>query len=118
MDHQALKTKVVRVCLICACLALPTIGQQQQAKISKFERDEVLQMLDTVSNDVKKHYYDPKLRSIDWDANIKDFHHRIEDAASLNHGMSEVAAALDKLNDLSCSTADGLSVECPSLLAF
>jgi C-terminal processing protease CtpA/Prc len=76
-----------------------TGSQPQQTKISKFERDEVLQMLNTISDDVKKHYYDPKLHGIDWNENVKNFRQRIEDAASLNRGLSEVAAALDVLND-------------------
>jgi carboxyl-terminal processing protease len=48
---------------------------------------------------VKKHYYDPKLRGIDWDANVKDSREKIVSASSLNHGMSAIAAALDVLND-------------------
>ena len=74
-------------------------GQQEQPKIAKFERDEVRQMLNTISDDVKKHYYDPKLHGIDWGASIKNFQQRIDNAASLNRGLSEVAAALDILND-------------------
>jgi carboxyl-terminal processing protease len=56
-------------------------------------------MLDSISTDVKKHYYDPKLHGIDWDANVKDFREKIVNSSSLNRGMSEVAAALDVLND-------------------
>lgn len=90
---------------ICLCfLVLPLLmdsarGQQEQPRIAKFERDEVLQMLNNVSDDIKKHYYDPELHGIDWGANIKSFQQRIESAASLNRGLSEVAAALDVLND-------------------
>lgn len=56
-------------------------------------------MLDVISNDVKKHYYDPKLHGIDWDANVKAYSQKIDNAASLNRGLSEVAAALDALSD-------------------
>jgi len=56
-------------------------------------------MLETISKDVKKHYYDAKLHGIDWDANVQTYRERIENAASLNRGLSEVAAALDALND-------------------
>jgi len=75
------------------------LAQQPQPRISKFEKDQVLQMLNTVSSDVKKHYYDPKMHQVDWDASIQNFRGRIENAASLNRGLSEVAAALDVLND-------------------
>jgi carboxyl-terminal processing protease len=56
-------------------------------------------MLDVVSEDVEKHYYDPKFRGIDWKANIRNSQQRIDNATSLNRGLSEVAAALDALND-------------------
>jgi hypothetical protein len=56
-------------------------------------------MLGSVSEDVKKHYYDPKFRGIDWNVNIKNTQERIDSATSLNRGLSEVAAALDALND-------------------
>jgi C-terminal processing protease CtpA/Prc len=91
--------QIVRVCLVFAGLTGSTTAWQQQPKISKFERDEVQQMLRNISDDVKKHYYDPKFRGIDWNGNTKNFEQRIDNAASLNRGLSEVAAALDVLND-------------------
>ncbi len=75
------------------------IAQQAPPKIAKFERDEVMQMLETISADVKKHYYDKNLHGLDWSANVKTFEARVDNAASLNRGLSEVAAALDVLND-------------------
>jgi carboxyl-terminal processing protease len=75
------------------------IAQPAQTKISKFEHDEVMQMLITISEDVKKHYFDKNLRGVDWGANVKNFESRIDNAASLNRRLSEVAAALDVLND-------------------
>lgn len=75
------------------------IAQQPQTKISKLEHDEVAQMLNTISGDVRKHYYDKNLHGVDWDANVKTYETRIDSAPSLNRGLSEVAAALDVLND-------------------
>jgi carboxyl-terminal processing protease len=88
-----------------ACLAVLLVcsisgnAQEIQQKISRSDRDEVRQMLDVVSEDVEKHYYDPKFRGIDWKANIRNSQQRIDNATSLNRGLSEVAAALDALND-------------------
>jgi C-terminal processing protease CtpA/Prc len=88
-----------------ACLAgllvCSTSGnaQESQQKISRYDRDEVRQMLAAVSEDVEKHYYDPKFKGIDWNANIRNSQQRIDNAPSLNRGLSEVAAALDALND-------------------
>ena len=91
----------LEVAALLSCLSVSSTinAQQPQAKLSKDEKQEVLQMLDTISKDVKKHYYDPKLRGIDWDANVQKYRERIEAAASLNRSFSEVAAALDVLND-------------------
>jgi carboxyl-terminal processing protease len=90
-----------RACLLVLLASSVAVNAQQEApqKMPKFERDEVRQMLSNVSEDVKKHYYDPKFRGIDWNANIKNFQDRIDNATSLNRGLSEVAAALDALND-------------------
>jgi C-terminal processing protease CtpA/Prc len=76
-----------------------TRAQQPSTKISKYDRDQVLAMLDSISADVKRHYYDPKLHGIDWDTNVKNFREKIVNASSLNRGMSEVAASIDVLND-------------------
>jgi carboxyl-terminal processing protease len=80
-------------------LAVSTGAQQLTTKISKQDREEALTMLDTISADVKKHYYDPKLHGIDWDTNVKSYREKIVNASSLNRGLSEVAAAMDVLND-------------------
>ncbi len=93
---------------IAVCIAVLLLGfgwasrlnaQQAQTKISKLEHDEVMQMLITISDDVKKHYFDKNLRGLDWNANVKNFAGRIDNAPSLNRGLSEVAAALDVLDD-------------------
>lgn len=100
MSRRRIVENVFRLLFVCLCFALSMRGQkQEQSKISKYERDEVLHMLDTISQDVRKHYYDPKLRGIDWDTNIKNFREKIENVTSLNRGLTEVAAALDVLND-------------------
>src|SRR5215467_3351990 len=72
---------------------------QQPKKMSKIEHDEVVQMLHSISDDIKKHYFDKNLRNINWNDNEKSFETRIDNAASLNRGLSEVAAALDVLDD-------------------
>jgi carboxyl-terminal processing protease len=97
--HRDLFGKTLCCVLILSAIPTISISGQEQPKISKFDRDEVLQMLDNISSDVKKHYYDPKLHGMDWDENVRSAKQRIENAASLNRGLSEVAAALDALND-------------------
>ncbi len=100
MNRDGLIRVTVKLVVACLCLVFSTRSQErQQTKISNYERDEVLEMLSSISNDVNKHYYDPTFHGIDWNANVKIFEEKIKNAASLNRGLSEVAAALDALND-------------------
>jgi carboxyl-terminal processing protease len=99
MEHGKFNVKMCAVLFALPFLLPPANSQQEQPRISKFERGELFDMLNTISGDVKKHYYDPKLHGIDWEGNIKNFRQKIENAESLNRGLSEVAAALDVLND-------------------
>ncbi len=85
--------------LVMASLTLTSAAQQDQQKISKFERERTRDMLRTIAEDIKRHYYDPKLHGVDWEANVHAADQRIEGASSLNHALSEIAAALDTFND-------------------
>lgn len=76
---------------------LAAVAWSQQ--ISKFDRERAQQMLNQISTDVKKHYYDPQFHGVDWDANVEKAKHNIDQAEGLNHALSSVAAALDALND-------------------
>ena len=68
-------------------------------KITSFERDRAQAMLEQISFDIKKHYYDPKFHGVNWDAKVEEAKERIKASDSMNRALSEVAAALDALND-------------------
>jgi carboxyl-terminal processing protease len=68
-------------------------------QFSPLDRDEVQIALDRAADEVKKHYYDPKLHGVDWDAKIREAKENIGKSDSLNRGLSQVAALLDSLND-------------------
>jgi len=70
-----------------------------QQTMSKFDRDRALDILRTVVDDVRKHYYDPKFHGVDWDAKVAEAKAKIEKETSFNMAMSHIAAALDTLND-------------------
>lgn len=74
----------------------PTIQGQ---RISKFDSERVLSMLDEVSRDIQKHYYDPKFHGVDWDATVRATQEKIKTAPSLNMGLAHVAQAIVSLND-------------------
>jgi carboxyl-terminal processing protease len=99
MNVKILSSMSRSLALVLAGLALTAAAQQDQQKISKFERERARDMLRTIANDVKKRYYDPKLHGVDWEASVHAADQRIEAASSLNHALSEIAAALDTLND-------------------
>jgi predicted metalloprotease with PDZ domain len=56
-------------------------------------------MLDQVADDVKKHYYDPDLHGVDWDAKVRDARQKIKTSPSLNMAMAHLAQAVVSLND-------------------
>jgi len=86
-------TKVLAIILLLVSLAWP-----QQA-MSKVDRGRALDILKTVGDDVRKHYYDPKFHGVDWDAKVAEAKAKIEKETSFNMAMSHIAAALDALND-------------------
>jgi carboxyl-terminal processing protease len=73
--------------------------QQAPSQMTGSDRDMVKIMLRVVAGDVKKHYYDPKLHGVNWDAKLLETTEKIEKETSLNMALSHVAAALDSLND-------------------
>lgn len=81
-----------------ALLVLSASAWPQQ-QISNLDRGRAQDMLKTISNEVKKHYYDAELRGVDFDARVEQAKEQIEKATSFNMAMSHIAAALDTLND-------------------
>jgi carboxyl-terminal processing protease len=75
-----------------------TRGQQTQ-QISSFDRGRARAMLDNISSDVHKHYYDPKFHGVDWSEKVAQTRQKIDKAASLNMALSDIAAALDSFDD-------------------
>jgi C-terminal processing protease CtpA/Prc len=72
---------------------------QQQPPMSSFDRGRAQDMLQVISSDVKKHYYDPKFHGIDFNAKIAEAKQKIDKETSFNMAMSHIAAALDTLDD-------------------
>jgi C-terminal processing protease CtpA/Prc len=89
-------TYAVTVCAIVSTLVASAWSQQP---MSSFERGRALDMLQTISRDVKKHYYDPKFHGVDFEARVAEAKQQIEKSTSFNMAMSHIAAALDVLHD-------------------
>jgi carboxyl-terminal processing protease len=71
------------------------LGQE----ISKASRDATESMLQAIATDIRKHYYDPALHGLDWDARIVDTKKNIEKSPSYDVALAKIAEALDSLND-------------------
>jgi carboxyl-terminal processing protease len=56
-------------------------------------------MLQSVTDDVKQQYYDPRLIGLDWDAKVREAKEKIDKAESLNRALTAVAVVLDSLHD-------------------
>lgn len=88
---------------LCAVALLTIVflpgNQAYGQQLSSFDRERVLTMLDSVTKDVQKHYYDPKFHGVDWDATVRKAKEGIKSADSLNLAMAHVAQALATLND-------------------
>jgi carboxyl-terminal processing protease len=67
--------------------------------MSSLNRDRVIEMLDNVAKDIRKHYYDPELHGLDWDAKVAEAKNKIKQETSLGMALAHIAAALDTLND-------------------
>ena len=80
-------------------LSAPVLRAQQQPVLSGEARSEVSSMMRDAYSEVKKHYYDPKLHGLDWDARYKQYSARIANAHDLGEGFRTVAAFLSGLKD-------------------
>jgi carboxyl-terminal processing protease len=81
--------------LILACLVNTAWCQ----KITSFERDRAQAMLHDIADDVRKHYYDPNFHGLDWDEKVREAKQKIDQAETSNKALSEIAGALESLND-------------------
>jgi carboxyl-terminal processing protease len=83
---------------LVSILALSFCARAQQA-MSNIDRGRAADMLQTISNDVKKHYYDPKFHGVDFEARVATAKQQIATSTSFNMAMAHIAAALDALDD-------------------
>jgi carboxyl-terminal processing protease len=68
-------------------------------QISKLDRGRAQLMLEDISKDVEKNYYDPNLHGVNWNATVAEAKEGIEKSNSLGMALAHIAKALDSLND-------------------
>jgi C-terminal processing protease CtpA/Prc len=95
MNREFARTYAAALIVIVGLLTPNSWSQ----KITSLDRDRALSMLQQISSEVKKHYYDPAFHGVNWDAKVEEMKRKIASVDSNNRALSEVAAALDSLND-------------------
>src|ERR1017187_3854377 len=85
--------------LMCVLLVAPVCPAQQETVLSKDNQGLVSDILRKAHDEVKKHYYDPKLHGLDLDARYTQYSERIGKAHDLGDGYRVVAAYLAGLKD-------------------
>lgn len=68
-------------------------------KYRVLKTDEMLQMLDSIRQDIRDHYYDPSLHGFDLDGRFARARKEILGSASEGEGLLDIAAAVESLND-------------------
>lgn len=81
--------------LLCCCVQKAAHAQYYTA----IQRQQAEIMLRDVTDDVKKHYYDPARLGSGWDAAVREAKEQIEKSDSINRALSSIAAVLDSLHD-------------------
>ncbi|HEV2401544.1 MAG TPA: S41 family peptidase [Candidatus Sulfotelmatobacter sp.] len=92
-------TSVIGAISISLLIFIPTTSGFGQQTISSYERGRAMDMLATISSDVKKHYYDPKFHGVDFEARVAEARQQIAKSTSVNMAMAHIAAVLDALHD-------------------
>jgi len=92
--------KAVPIAALLAFAAVPFgAAQQPQQMLSKDDEWKISEILRDARDEVKKHYYDPKLHEVDWDASYAKYSKMVTQARDLGAGFRIVAAFLEELHD-------------------
>ena len=86
------------VLFVCAVVSAGT-GMAQQAGMSKDDQALIGAMLRIAHDDVKKYYYDPNIRGLDWDGLYQKWDAKIPKVQNVGEGMRLVTAYLNELKD-------------------
>jgi len=86
------------LCLLVV-LAGFSIPQAFSQRISNYDSGRAITMLNTIAEDVEKHYYDPTFHGVDWKAKVAEAKEKIRSSPSFDAALTEIAQALLALND-------------------
>ncbi|HUX28839.1 MAG TPA: hypothetical protein VMV39_08620, partial [Terracidiphilus sp.] len=83
--------------LLAALVAGAPFAQAQ--KLSRLDRQLAESILENVSSDIQKNYYDPKLHGLDWTALVRQTKMNIDDAPNWAAATAQIAGLLERLDD-------------------
>jgi carboxyl-terminal processing protease len=69
------------------------------AQVDRIDRGRMRDVLSTVSQDIQKNFYDPKLKGLDWKALTEQARQRIDDAKSINEMITAIFVLANKTDD-------------------
>jgi hypothetical protein len=75
------------------------LAAQAPATMPANDLHKVRGMMRDAYDTVRKHYYDPTFRGLDWDARFREYDEKLRTAPTMNAGLTLVAAFLGGLND-------------------
>ncbi len=90
----AVRRKVLLLVVVLVLLAPPLTPQDLG-----FERDRMKMILETVSREVEKNFYDSSLRGLNWKQLTDETRQRIEKANSVSEMVTAIFSLVDKLKD-------------------
>jgi C-terminal processing protease CtpA/Prc len=91
-SHFPIREAVVTALVVGAIL-------RAAAQDITFKRQQAEVIVNQVAEDVAKHYYDPNLHGVDWDAKLHEAMQKIGKATSNNLAFANIAAMVDSLDD-------------------
>lgn len=94
--YRSLWLAVLLLALPALAVLRPLSAQQGMDKINL---DRARTMLHDAYDVVKKEYYDPKIRGLDWDSRFHEHDEKIKNATSLGQAFGVIAGFLDGLKD-------------------
>ncbi len=88
MNRQLVRVSTKVLVVVFGLLVANSWSQQ----ITRLQKGQMLDMLQQISPDIKKHYYDPKFQGVDWDAKVAETTAKINAADSVQRAMGAVAS--------------------------
>lgn len=87
------------VCILASACIVDRGSAQVQATLDKDAQYQISEILRDARDEVRKHYYDPKLHGLDWDARYRQYTELAAKTHNLGEAFSAVAAFLSGLED-------------------